>query len=352
MGTKSSTQGFRVKIPEDLPPSSVLGFTKKLNLLPTVNEYRFDFGIDRWFPPFSMLLLSVALRKFRESHPGARCRAENYRNHGYAAHMGFFKAFGLKHGKGLGEAPGSETYLPMTELSVEEIANEAARGYEAVGDVIERKSERISRLLTQIEEGDLVDTLSFSIREIIRNVVEHSGADRVFYCGQYWPTLHSVGVGIADCGIGMQKALSQNENLAIQSDRDAIHMALLPGISGNPLAGKGATYDHWQNSGYGLYMTNRLCRSGGSFTVCSGQTAVTLDDGHKRDIACDFTGTAIRMEIDTRSIGSLRKKLAQFRDEGAEVARTLSGTTAINPSAASQMLSRDFMNLGRNKGNH
>lgn len=66
----------------------------------------------------------------------------------------------------------------------------------------------------------------------MRNVVEHSKLDLIEYCGQYWPSRHMVEVAILDVGNGVRRGLRHNPYLNISSDRDALHLALLPWVSG------------------------------------------------------------------------------------------------------------------------
>lgn len=231
-----------VEIPHNLARASLLGFSQTLDNLPGDELYEFNFGAARWFPPFSMLLLSVLLKRFRDQRPDSRCRARNHENHTYAAYLGFFQSFGLRHG------------------------NEP-------GEIIEARARELSGVLTQTDSGPLFDTLSYAIREIIRNTVEHSGAEAVLLCAQHWPTRQEVEVGIADAGVGIQQGLANNHSYRDLTNRDALQTALMPGVSGNPQAGRGQ--EVWQNSGYGLYMTNRICRNGGRFMICSGDSPIS-----------------------------------------------------------------------------
>jgi hypothetical protein len=100
--------------------------------------------------------------------------------------------------------------------------------------------------------------------------------------------------------------------------------------------------DDWQNSGFGLYMTSRICRNGGNFYVASNDKSIFLDNTGKRDIECNYKGVALRMRIDTSKIGAYSEMLAKYRSEGYEAAKNFSGDDAIEPSVASTMLARDF----------
>ena len=331
---------MRVDVPYDLSPVSLAGFACMLRDLPDAAEYEFHFGGERWFPPFSMLLLSALLRQFRGNRPAARRRARDHENHSYAAHFGFFRSFGLQHGNAPGEAPGSSRYVPISELDVTEIRQEAFDSFQEVGDVIEGKAAELAGLLTRHQLGELQDTLTYSIREIMRNVVEHSGSEKIHICAQYWPQRHEVEVGIVDDGIGIHRALTGNPTFDELTEPEALQMALMPGISGNPHAGRGN--DQWNNSGYGLYMTSRICRNGGSFLLCSGGTGIELNHQGKHTFDTDFRGTAIRLVIDTANLTALRERLQQFAAEGRIAAAQIAGANANVASTASQMLTRDF----------
>ncbi|MCE8420972.1 ATP-binding protein [Rhodovulum sulfidophilum] len=267
----------------------------------------------------------------------------NHENHGYAAHFGFFQSFGLKHGKEPGEATGSSRYIPIRDLNVAQINEEAVERFLEVGDVIEERAAELAKVLTQDEAGDLQDTLTYSIREIMRNVVEHSQSENIHICAQYWPNLHEVEVGIVDDGIGVHAALTSNPTHDGLDEKEALELSLMPGISGNPMAGKGR--GEWNNSGYGLYMTNRICRNGGHFLICSGGHGIKLSQGGKENFETSFQGTAIRLFIDTRNLTDLRRRLAEFAEEGRAAAKELAGANDSRASTASQMLRRDFQTV-------
>lgn len=329
-----------VTLPWKLTPASVSNFGCKLHAVDHAEAFEFDFGPARWFPPFSMVLLAMHLRRFREEHPLSECSVKNFENHGYAAHMGFFKAFGLDHGNAPGEAPGSSTYVPIQSVSRSTLTQQASERHQELGATIEEKAAGLSSILTQTTSGVLHDTLTYSIREILRNVFEHSGAQEVFVCAQHWPTRHEVEVGIVDAGKGVRAGLGENPDFDFETDRESLHAALMPGVSGNIFAGKGS--DPWMNTGYGLYMTNRICRAGGSFFICSGRAGLWLEGRHKVDVPSDIVGTAVRLVLDTSQLSDLKGRLAGFHADGIRAAKEIDGANTSYASAASQMLAADF----------
>lgn len=293
---------------------------------PESDHYTFDFGQMNWIEPFPLLFLSANIRRFRRSKQEARFTATNYQTNSYAAHMGFFEAFDLHVGNKPGEAQGSDAYLPIMSKSIEDLNKEAGRRNLHVGDVLEGDTAKLAQLLSQEKKSHLVETLAYTLREIMRNAVEHSESAEFEYCGQYWPTQNKVEVAILDCGIGVHKSLSANPNLRITSEDHGLRLALLPGISGKTSGRKIQEYDHWANSGYGLYLTSRLCAMGGSFFICSGKRGLLRQgDGQEKYYDCSFRGTALRMRLHTSSISDLKACLRRLRKEGEEVARRMSG---------------------------
>jgi len=334
---------IQVKIPQNLSLKNTLNFCNRLWDLEHSDEYIFDFINLARVEPFSMAYVANELKRFRKTKPKSQFKALNHENKSYAAHMGFFRAFGLKFGNGPGEAAGSRTYLPITILNVAELHKEADDSYDYVGNIIEAKSEKIAKILTRQDSGDLVDTLTFSIREILRNVVEHSGSEIIEYCAQYWPSKNLVEFAVLDTGNGIMQGLSTNPYLNINDERDALHLALLPGVSGKMYKGvKKRKNDEWQNSGFGLYMTSRICRNGGDFFIASNDKSIFLDNTSKQDLKCRYQGTALRLRIDTSQLSSYSEMLDQYRNEGFAAAKKFAGKDAIEPSAASTMLARDF----------
>jgi hypothetical protein len=334
---------MEVNLPQNLYLREAIGFCNRLWNLEHASEYNFNFRRLRYVEPFTMAYVANELKRFRNTRPEQIFYATNHEDKSYPAHMGFFKAFGLNHGNEPGQAPGSSTYIPLTIIEVSSLQEAAAMSFDHVGNIIEKEATNIAQLITRQDSGDLVDTLTFSIREIMRNVVEHSNSDVIEYCAQYWPSRQLVEVAILDTGIGIAAGLSSNPYLSIDNERDAMHLALCPGVSGKMYKGvRKRKYDDWQNSGFGLYMTSRICRNGGNFFIASNDKSLLLDSTGKTDIECNYHGTALRLRVDTSRITSYSEMLNKYKNEGFESAKKFSGNDAIEPSVASSMLVRDF----------
>lgn len=322
-----------------------LAFSKTMAAIEDAEEYVFDFKHTQNTEPFAMLLISSEIRRLIRNKPHARVLCTNFKHMNYAAHMGFFQAFGLDHGKVPGEAKGSPRYIPMRIFDSATLQKEAETKGIEVGQEIEENSSQMASMLCGEPQGTIHETLTYSMREIMRNVIEHSESPRFGICAQYWPSKNKVEVAILDRGIGLRQTLSQNPHIDASNDKNSINYALMPAVSGK--AFKGARIrkkGHWVNSGFGLYMTNRICRNGGNFFIASGKSGLLLTSGKggKKWHECDLLGTAVRMVVKTDQISGLREALAKYKEEGYEFQKQYQEIVNIDPSSASLMLSDDF----------
>jgi hypothetical protein len=297
----------------------------------------FDFSGVQFATPGWMLLVGGVLKNLRERYPHRRRRAINHKHLTYAAHVGFFKYFGLDFGLAPAEAPGNLNYLPITEVDVQQLKSRAAAEFKPPGDIIERDAHELAVLLTRDRANPVTETLTYSIRELVRNVVEHSGASSYSIAAQYWPTRKLAEVAVSDHGCGIAASLSENPRVNVPSDLDALKLAILPGVSSKAWRGS-ENDDPWANSGYGLYMIQRLCSSGGVFHLASGDAAIALVNTGVEETRTQFPGTLVVMQLRAEEVVRLAVQLRKFRDEGMRVSKEIGGATTLGPSLASQML--------------
>ncbi|MDZ7938849.1 MAG: hypothetical protein U5M53_11450 [Rhodoferax sp.] len=131
-----------------------------------------------------------------------------------------------------------------------------------------------------------------------------------------------------------------------KTDKQAINFALMPAVSGKAFKGAKRLEKRgpWTNSGFGLYMTNRICRNGGTFFIASGEVGMLLTSGKgsKRYLPTCLNGTAVRLSIRTENLASLKDALAKYRADGLQIQKKYEEIVSIDPSSASLMLSDDF----------
>lgn len=311
--------------------------------LPDNVDYRIDFGPLKWTEPFGMLYFARQLRTFADQRKPCRFQAVNFEAHGYLAHMGFFQSFGLKFGNEAGAASGSQVYVPITEVNIRQLHLEAGQCQVPVQEIIERLCSKLAIVLARSEDGPLQQTLTYSLREILRNVTEHSNADSIWYAAQYWPAKQLVELSILDQGLGIKTTISRNHHLNIVDDEDAVRQALKPGISGRAYkGGPKLRDDEWANSGYGLFMTSQICAAGGSFTICSGERGILLSSQEERAFDVGFTGTAIRLCIFVPEVRGLNESLSELNAKARAMNGSGSELLGMTASKSSRMLTKDF----------
>jgi anti-anti-sigma regulatory factor len=329
-----------IKIPNRLTFETASKFGCTLsNTEIDADAYVLDFSQVGRIEPFAMLYLGSEIQRLKSRLGSAELSVINHTHMRYADHMGFFRSFGVEGAK-QDKATGSSTYVPIKIKNVSKLLERAAEEGREVGDIIEDDCEELAGVLSQTNDGVLYDTLVYSFREIMRNVVEHSKSKQFAFCAQYWPQYEKVEAAIIDRGDGILKSLKRNPNLTLENDRQALNLALMPGISGRAYKGAPKQRGVWANSGYGLYMTSRLARQGGSFFIASGEVGMYLSEEKRKHLETPFKGTALRLSFDVNRLIDLKQSLQRFRDEAAGVINEYGKN--IDISVASTMLRRDF----------
>lgn len=338
------TAAIPIPIPSHLDLTSAVQLARALYDLPEASLYLPDFTAMSWIEPFAMLILANAFRDLKARYPNAVLipRTPNTDSCSYAKWMGFFKAAGLS--KDISKAPGSEAYIPVTFEKVSDIT-----GSVIPQDKIPKIANRLAAQLLQQDSGSIFYAVQYSFREIIRNVIEHSKSDSFGFCAQRWlqgPNEGIVELAFMDSGIGLRTSLQNNSNLTIANDREAIKSALMPGISGSKpsLVGSNA---QWANSGFGLYMTSRLCSKKGDFFICSGSSGLLYRTGLENQyFDTNYLGTLIRMRINTRELGNAEVLLRKYSDEGEAIAYSIRHKGArITGPTMSKLLNTDYADL-------
>jgi hypothetical protein len=148
--------------------------------------------------------------------------------HSYLKHLGFFDFIGMDEGNRVGEARGGATYIPITRTSRPNIEVRSA-SLEEWYAAIEEEARHVAGVLAgSFDDSQALRTYTYSIREIIRNVFEHSQAVDCFVFAQRWAD-GSAEIAIVDEGVGIARTLSESHGVA--TDADALALACRPGVS-------------------------------------------------------------------------------------------------------------------------
>lgn len=311
--------------------------------VPADTEYVFDLASLSWAEPLGALYAANSIRCFVQERRPSRVLVANFKTtacHSYLGHIGFFRAFGLDHGKAPGEAHGSSSYLPITEVDISDLKAEAFDTDRSLADLIHRKANDLVNILTQQKGGDGREALVFAFREVLRNAVEHSESTKLWYSAQFWPKKDIATIALLDTGMGLRSSLYQNPYLQVKDDRDAIRFSLLPGISGRFF--KGSRLNRFDNAGFGLYMTSQLGHACGRFAIVSGSAGLRWNRSAKTYFSANLEGTALDITINTNSVAGLEGQIEAIRSRGERIEflcrRMFAGGGALSGESASKML--------------
>lgn len=308
---------MEINVP-DLIAGAALDFCIYINNVAEIEgeSYYVDFKNVHTCDPFPMLIVSNEIRHKREELNRLTFYARNCSNT-YAKHMKFYRACGLNIGNNVQVTKGNSNYSCITKLSAKQLREEGIESLDVIQEVIEKKSLDMATIVAQGNIG-FRNWLAFVIRELMRNIPEHSKSDAIWYCAQYWPTYDLVELAIMDEGIGIKESLCENIDHVhlIETDEDALRLALQPGISGTKVS---FAQSEWDNSGYGLYMVSEMCAElDASFILASGTSAIMVSKEKGEIITkhrkTNIHGTAIQIRIRpsaTIDYNEIRRKIVK-----------------------------------------
>ena len=321
---------MRIYIP-DMELVETLKFSKDIfNRIPNEDEIILDFSQMSNFDPLPMLIMGTTIRNYRNQFPDKKFKIEGTNGKSYAGTMGFFKYISESLGIGMmpGEARGSENYIPITPIKIDELQQtEIAKGNRmVVGDLIEKEAGRLARIVDR-GNPELHKLLTYLIREILRNTPEHAETETMWICGQYWPSFELAEIAIADEGIGIYNSITQNHSHKeyISDNKEALQWALKAGISEafRP-SEKQRDHDEWANSGFGLYMVNSICKYlKGSFCIISYGDYMLIDNHGIKYGETNFKGTAIRIRVPSKKISNAHDIISNIAIQGQSEAKTI-----------------------------
>ncbi|MCX9490874.1 sensor histidine kinase [Vibrio cholerae] len=212
--------------------------------------------------------------------------------HGYLRHLGFFQFIGMGEGNDVGQASGSMTYLPITRIE-KPAFNAATQDIQDWYDEIISQTRRFANLLSgTLDYNEENKLYHYALREIIRNVFEHSTVDECYLCGQRWAD-GRVEVAVVDEGVGISTSLKRSFH--IESEIAALRMAIKPGISSTTHIVE--TDNTYGNSGFGLYVLEQLASSFGWFMIGSGTAKLVSQSNIINEQKLNFDGTYIGLRL-------------------------------------------------------
>lgn len=284
-----------IYLPKNINFETTAIFFKQLENNFLTEDVYIDINQLQFSTPTSMLIIGSKLKAWRAARESKQLRTGfkkviNSEAISYLRHLGFFDFIGSKKnvGKKMGEAFGSETYVPIIKIEKPKF-DTLDNWYESIISSV--------RGLANVLAGTKHDTEEhrfylYALREIVRNVFEHSQVDECFISGQRWGN-GKVEIAIVDEGIGLLASLNRSHKLC--NEEDAIRLAIKPGVSAtNDITVAENIYD---NSGYGLYVLSEVVANFGCFTLGSGSKRL-ISTLEKQSIdTLEFNGTYVGLEL-------------------------------------------------------
>lgn len=311
-------------IPKALSPKNALKTANFIGNISNYKKYCYNFTHLEHCPPLGLLIILNAIRSNMKRYPEAEhyplCKINSFSSGiTYAAHLGLFQACNWDVGRKTNWEDQTSKCLPITLITMNDLNNFRDESKNVQGQ-IEYFSRLLAIRLTQDTDYNLTTVLKYCLREIIRNTFEHSGTDRIWVCGQYWPTRKRTELAFMDEGCGILHTIQQNPHYHATTDIDAIKLALQPGVTRT--FGTIETNDIWQNSGYGLYVTSSLCLLGGHFVLGSGQSAIFLNPEGSQEYQTALNGTTVCLSLDIEKIPNINALLEKIVAEGERKAES------------------------------
>lgn len=308
-------------------------------------SFLLNFKDTKFFEPFAMVYFVAFVHRNRNtkgiSFEYERSVTTNACN--YADFMGFFDALdGQISSKATLEYDG-KTYIKIHSLTKKAIREFEFQNNIDMADAVTHFASQMAQFLLRNRNSkpNTEEVLTYSLREIYRNVLEHSTANEIWSAGQYWQRNNTVELVILDNGVGIRNTITKNIHLRehINNDLQAIQYAMLPGLSGVAFERKGKNppdYGYPENSGYGLYVTSEICRNNGEFLIASGDSYLRLTPTKRKRRKIYHQGTAISLKMNLDSINEI--SVLDIVRKGEELAKKLPYKANIRASNLSKKL--------------
>ena len=275
---------------------------------------------DRWVHMEPIALAMAAAWGAWCQREGFEIAAENLGSRAlYAARMKLFEHLGVDYHPEIEEHEEAGRFVPITQIQNRDSLRDV------IGD--------ISALLHLDQDPETLAAVQYCVSELLRNVMEHSGSpDGAFVCAHNFrgeTSPHRVSLAVADCGQGIRSHLRQAHPQADKGDREAVTLALRPGVTG-AIPGMYGTPD---NAGAGLFITRCIAKgSGGYFVAASGRAGYRLRrarDPNQQSILMEdpllerhdlwdfprpWKGAVVALEIRTDHIGDFEGYFSWIRD--------------------------------------
>jgi len=210
----------------------------------------------------------------------------------YLSRMNFKRLLNVRERSRVHRAPRQARFRELIEVSTDD---DCSRVTDQIATVLRKKGD-VSELI--------VDNTVYCLLELLENIVHHAESPtNGLVCAQAYKESGAVELVIVDCGIGVRASLSKNPRYSIQSDADAIRLALQKGVTSTPA----------RNSGEGLFFVAELMERAGRMRLHSGNAMVSVGKtGKVVRKAAEWPGTLVGLRFEKRSGIPIREIFNRF----------------------------------------
>jgi len=210
----------------------------------------------KWISVHPVVLSMVAALGLAVSKSNIQVEKLEATSKHYLERMNLFKFLGIKSDIKITEHEAAGRFIPVTQIT---------------------SSQELTKFITEMIpllhlDPKHVDPIRYIVSELVRNVIEHAQSKHgAILCAQYYKKSNTIRIGIADTGVGIKETINRAHNAP--TNLDAIHLALMPGITGTTRREGGTEY----NAGAGLFFIKSIAQVNRDFfMVYSGDAMYKL----------------------------------------------------------------------------
>lgn len=176
-----------IYLPEYFDRDTLQEFFHYLEIHQNTDNVCLDCSTLQYSKPTAMLVAGSKMRAWIKSRRSKNLQTrkkgvETYSAvHHYLKHIGFFDFVLMGGGNGVGEATGSSTYTPITRIEKPTL-EVGEGGLEQWYEDIQSRVRGLAKVVSGKPETHQDNRMyNYALREIIRNVFEHSGANECMF---------------------------------------------------------------------------------------------------------------------------------------------------------------------------
>jgi len=191
----------------------------------------------KWIAIHPVVLSMIASLSLSVDPKKITCEKFEAKSKHYLQRMGLFNFLKIKAEMNITEHESAGRFIPLTQI---------------------KNSKELTTFITDMVpllhlKPKQAEPIKYIVSELVRNVLEHSQSPNgAILAAQYYEKSNTIRIGIADSGLGIKTTINKSYN--VQTDLEAIQLALTPGVTGTTRKEGGTE----QNAGAGLFFIKSI----------------------------------------------------------------------------------------------